>query len=226
MTQAIGYTRASTADQEITIEAQRQDIEQYCNDNDIDLIAVYDDRGVSGKVSPLNRTGFQKALENVEKIDGEKILICSKRDRMSRNGDFNLAEYFIRKAGGTIKALDTDESQDDFTRMVMDAIMDLAAKIEHHNITQRNRRMHRHLKERGKVGGGQAPFGYRFVKDGNLGTDLAKNEVEYPTVLMMQAWREAGLSLQKIANHLNGDNLLNRGNAWSKQSVKNVLDRG
>ena len=60
--QVIGYTRVSTdeqADKGLSLGAQRAKIEAYCQLYDLELVAVIEDAGLSGKT--LKREGLQRA---------------------------------------------------------------------------------------------------------------------------------------------------------------------
>src|SRR6185503_5721544 len=63
---AIGYIRVSTEMQAadgISLDAQRESIEDYCQANRLNLLAIYQDDH-TGKT--LNRSGFQAAIEHMK----------------------------------------------------------------------------------------------------------------------------------------------------------------
>lgn len=79
------YLRVSTDDQRnngFSIESQLRMLREYCDNNDIDIIEVYNDAGYSGK--DLMRPGMQKLLTDIKshKID---TLVAIKVDRLTRN---------------------------------------------------------------------------------------------------------------------------------------------
>ena len=79
------YLRVSTDDQRdngFSIESQLRMLRKYCDNNDIDIIEVYNDAGYSGK--DLMRPGMQKLLNDIKshKID---TLVAIKVDRLTRN---------------------------------------------------------------------------------------------------------------------------------------------
>ncbi len=59
MQKAIGYIRVSTqgqADEGVSLEAQRAKIRAWCELNDAELVAVFEDAGLSGATDkPFNR---------------------------------------------------------------------------------------------------------------------------------------------------------------------------
>ena len=65
MQKAIGYIRVSTqgqADEGVSLEAQRAKIRAWCELNDAELVAVFEDAGLSG-ASMKGREGLDAALK-------------------------------------------------------------------------------------------------------------------------------------------------------------------
>src|ERR671938_294398 len=92
---AIGYIRVSTelqAADGISLDAQRESIEDYCAAHKLNLIAIYQDDH-TGKT--LHRKGFQAAIEHMKQ--SEAVLVGVKLDRITRNVgdlDYLLKTYF------------------------------------------------------------------------------------------------------------------------------------
>ena len=69
MQKAIGYIRVSTqgqADEGVSLAAQRAKIEAWCSLNDAELVAVFEDAGISG-ASMNGREGLHAALKATTK---------------------------------------------------------------------------------------------------------------------------------------------------------------
>ena len=81
MIRAVGYVRASTGKQEVTIEAQEVKIRQMAAVKDADLIEVIADEE-SGK--SLDRDGMQRLLAMVEARQVDMVIIA-KMDRITRS---------------------------------------------------------------------------------------------------------------------------------------------
>ena len=80
---AIGYIRVSTEMQAadgISLDAQRESIEDYCNAHKLNLIHVYQDDH-TGKT--LVRKGFQAAIKHM--TESGAVLVAVKLDRVTRN---------------------------------------------------------------------------------------------------------------------------------------------
>lgn len=78
-----GYARASTDEQKkygYSIQAQAEEITQWCNDNDHDLINIYIDEGYSA--SNMKRPQLQSMLSNLRDLDA---IAFTRLDRLSRN---------------------------------------------------------------------------------------------------------------------------------------------
>ena len=92
---AIGYIRVSTelqAADGVSLDAQRESIEDYCRMQGMNLIAVYQDDH-TGKT--LKRKGFQAALAHMKHSGA--TLVALKLDRVTRNVgdlDYLLKTYF------------------------------------------------------------------------------------------------------------------------------------
>ena len=86
MEKAIGYIRVSTSTQVeegISLEVQRTKIEAYCSLNDLELVEIIEDAGISGKTI-VKRPGMTRVLELVRSRKVQHFIVM-KLDRMSRN---------------------------------------------------------------------------------------------------------------------------------------------
>lgn len=91
MQKAIGYIRVSTqgqADEGVSLEAQRAKIEAWCNLNDAELVAVFEDAGVSG-ASMNGRDGLHAALKATSK---GMALVCYSISRIARSTRDHIGE--------------------------------------------------------------------------------------------------------------------------------------
>lgn len=86
------YERVSTEEQSMrgySIDAQIENLEEYCKINKIKIVDHYTDEGLSGAKPPLKRPALRQLLEDVQagKID---IILFTKLDRWFRS----VQEYF------------------------------------------------------------------------------------------------------------------------------------
>src|SRR3954468_20332179 len=85
-TTAVAYLRVSTEDQAergVSLDAQRARLEQFARTNDLELVEIITDAGISAK--SLGRPGLQQALAMLE--DGTEALLITKLDRLTRSMD-------------------------------------------------------------------------------------------------------------------------------------------
>ena len=68
---AVLYVRASRDSQELTLEAQEQAAREWCAANDVEIVSVSVDAGVSGKASLDQRPGLIE-LRHVGKV-GDRL---------------------------------------------------------------------------------------------------------------------------------------------------------
>lgn len=77
------YTRVSTDEQRRngqSIEAQKEQLYEYCSKNDLNVLDYYEDNGFSG--GTLKRPAFQKLLKDLR--PNEVVLTC-RLDRLTRS---------------------------------------------------------------------------------------------------------------------------------------------
>lgn len=77
----VGYVRTSTKSQASSIETQRTSLAEFCRRMDADLVAVFEDHGISGANS--KRAGLAAALAALAAM-GAAVLLVTSRDRLAR----------------------------------------------------------------------------------------------------------------------------------------------
>ena len=66
------------------LETHQVSIIKYCQDNGLDLVAIYEDPAISGSFDPLSRPGMTAAL-NALYAGGIERLVVYKLDRLARD---------------------------------------------------------------------------------------------------------------------------------------------
>ncbi len=84
MKRAYGYARTATAKQANSIEEQVSRIEKHCRTENIKLIDIFSDSGLSG-VNTLNNSALEEMLSDCLERDGIDAIIITDSDRISRN---------------------------------------------------------------------------------------------------------------------------------------------
>jgi DNA invertase Pin-like site-specific DNA recombinase len=228
MCRAVGYVRVSTESQMKNgegLKIQRQEIERYCTDKNIELVKVFSDEAVSG--ANEDRNGINELLTYVAENKIDRVII-HKIDRLSRDTMYGL---FIRKElkKVDVELLSINEeslSGNDPVSELMNTIILAFATFEKSQISNRMLlgRREKALNKKQKSSG-NCPFGYCYRYD-NLGKNpiVVLDESAAKVVKEMFSLYSQGKSLQKIADYLNESGVkTSRGNDWSKQAVKVVL---
>ena len=225
MKRAIAYTRVSTTEQaqnNLSLEGQEQAIKRYCQDNNIHLIKVFVESGVSAKT--MNRPSIQEALqfcfENADDID---YFIVWRFDRFSRNAEYHaVTATNIRKLG--IKLVSTTEHTDDTPGGKLSETM-FAAMAEYDNNVRAQRTvegMDRRRAQGGYVA--PAPLGYKNQRDDQGIPSLVKTEVAPIIAGLFRDYIKGGYNLKSLAKEAGIRGLKSKsGKNISYQSLRNML---
>jgi len=222
MVKAVGYIRVSTEEQAnsgISLDAQKAKIEAYAALYDIELVSIEVDAGVSAKT--LNRPGLQSALAKLE-AGVATALIVVKLDRLTRRVadlDTLIERYF----GSRFTLMSVSEQIDTSSaagRLVLNVLTSVA-QWERETTSERTKTALAHKKAQGQHVG-SAGFGYKMVEK-----KLAQVQTEHETIAVIQALRNAGHTLQAIADYLNANGYqTQRGGKWYPTTITNILQRG
>ena len=164
------YERVSTDEQALrgfSIDAQIQNLEEFCKDHDMRIVDHYTDAGVSGGKAAFRRPQMSRLLADVEagKID---MILFTKLDRWFRN----IQEYFkvqelLEKHRVEWKAIHEDYDTTTANGRMAITIFLAIAQNEREKGSERISAVLEH-KRRNKeacMGGAYAPIGYKKEKD-------------------------------------------------------------
>jgi len=218
----IGYVRVSTDGQDLGPDAQRAALDSWCEARGASLVAVFEDRGISGGADLERRPGLLAAIDAV-RVHRAGVLLVAKRDRLARDVVVAaMVERVARRNGADVVSADGvgngDSPADEFMRTVIDG----AAQYERSLIRARTRAALAVKKARGEKTGGNVPFGYRLGADG---VHLEPRQDEQETVSLVLGLRAEGCSIRAIADRLNAEGRPSRGSRWHKTTVARLLDR-
>lgn len=220
---AIGYVRVSTAQQAdtgVSLEAQRAKIAAYCELYGFELVDVEVDAGASA--CTLEREGLQRALAALESGQAEALVVV-KLDRLTRSVrdlDSLLTRYFAEGVHSLVSVAEQVDTTTATGRMVLHVLMSVS-QWEREVIGERTAAALQHKAERGEYTGGQPPYGYQVAEDG---VNLEPCEGEQRVIAAIREYREAGLSLRKIAARLTERGFLNRsGRDFQSGSISCIL---
>lgn len=217
----IGYVRVSTEEQSLGPEAQREALARWCAANGAELVAVYQDLGVSGGAALEKRPGLLCALAALAETHAGALLVA-KRDRLARDVVVcALVERLAERSGARILSADNTGNGEGPEALLMRSIMDVFAQYERALIRTRTAAalsVKRSRRERT----GALPYGYQLSADG---LHLEENPTEQTAYARLRELRSEGLSLRAIAERLNGENIPARGERWHLTSVARLVER-
>lgn len=220
MQKAIGYVRVSTygqADEGVSLDAQRSKIEAWCSLNDAELVAVFEDAGISGG-SMKGRDGLEAALKATGKGMALVSYSISRLARSTRDM-LHIGEQLDKKGADLVSLTEKIDTTTAAGRMVF-KMLAVLADFERDQIGERTKMALAHKKSKGEVYAA-TPFGFDAI-DGRLVE--VKSESKIVGEILRQ--REAGMSLADIANHLNSRGIVGkRGGRWFASTVRYVIQR-
>jgi len=220
MKRAVGYIRVSTEEQArggVSLENQEAKIRAYAGLNDLQLIGVIADEGISAK--NLNRPGIREILEMArnKKIDA---IVVYKLDRAFRSTSDALdVTKELDKCGvgfhSINEKLDTKSAVGKFFFTLIAGLSEMERCI----IAERTSdALQRKLEQGQHVG--HVPFGYQ-IQNGELTPYLPEQEV----IKLAKELRGRGFTLAGITEEFKRQGIkTKRGKvAWYPTSIKNIL---
>ena len=220
MKKAIGYIRVSTeqqVDEGVSLAAQRAKITAWSELNDYELVAIYEDAGISGK-TVSKRPQLQMALAEMKKGMALVVYSLSRLARSTKNC-IEIADE-LKSAGSDLVSLtekiDTSSAMGEFFFTLIAALGQMERKV----IGERTKAALAHKKAIGEKYA-PVPFGYKEI-EGRL--EVVKHEALL--VAEINQKRAAGETLQSIAQALNERGVIGKqGGKWYASSVSCILKR-
>lgn len=217
----LGYIRVSSEEQAregVSLAAQCHRIRAYCECNDLDLIEIIEDAGISGK-NIHKRPGIQRVLAALEAHEAEAVVVL-KLDRLSRSTRdvLELTELFEKRGWqlhSISEKLDTSSAAGRFVLTILAAL----AQMEREQVGERTRVALSYKKQQGERLG-TTPLGYETVEDGNGNKELKPLAEEQRILKMIAGLREQGRTYDDIAQILNEACIpAKRGGRWYRGTV-------
>jgi DNA invertase Pin-like site-specific DNA recombinase len=220
---AIGYIRVSTEEQSregVSLDMQVTKIRAYCDLNDMDLVGIYGDPGISAK-SIKTRPGLLTVLHLVKarKIDA---VVVFKLDRLARNTieALEMAQIMDRAGCALHSISEKLDTQNALGRFFFTLTASLA-EMERNVIAERTTAALAHKKANGEKLGGECPYGFTCV-DGKLLPDVT----EQRTIRRIEELKASGHSSREIAKALTKEGLLTRkGTRWTHTQILRIIKR-
>lgn len=163
---AVAYARFSSNNQrEESIDAQLRAIREYCEKENIELIAEFTDEAVSGKTD--DREDFQNMINKLLKghIQADYVLV-HKFNRFARN-KFDSALYKKKLRDIDVKVVSVSQKIDDTPEgELLEGFLETIDQYYSANLAAEVRKGLRENALKGKHSGGQVLFGYSLDDEG------------------------------------------------------------
>lgn len=218
----LAYLRVSSEQQAssgLGLAGQKERIKLYAKSQGIRIKKYYTDAGISGAKGIDGRPQLAQMLEDLS--EGQ-IILCAKRDRLSRDAYLNLwIEKEANKVNAQIESACGEGNGDDPASEMMRRIIDAFSQYERQLISERTKLALKKAKDRG-TRLGKPPYGY---KRDSLGR-MVKNPDTYPIRERMVELFDVGNGWSAICRELNDDGVLTeKGGTWSPTVVMRILSK-
>lgn len=226
---AISYLRVSTDEQVRNgngLKIQKNEIRDYCIQNNINLLAEFSDEGISGANDITKRKGLNNLLQFIKTHDVERLLI-TKMDRIARDVYIQLwIEKELKVFNVEIISINEDSlNGSDYITKAMRQMVGVFAELEKNRIAERLVSGRKIKAENGNKSNGNCPLGYKYAYDQN-GNNIGVIIDKEAALIIKKIFNLAldGHSLQAIADKINdlGFKTL-RGNSFNKQAIHVIL---
>ncbi len=179
----------------LSLTAQRDTLEQYAKENNLKIVGIYTDEGITARKKFRNRTAFMRMLEDVQ-ADQIDIILFIKLDRWFRN----VADYYeVQRIldAHHVHWIATEENYDTTTangRLHLNIKLSIA-QDESDRTSERIKFVFDNKVKRGEVISGKTPLGYK-IKDKRLSIDPQTAPIaqdifrQYTVIRSVRALRE------------------------------------
>jgi DNA invertase Pin-like site-specific DNA recombinase len=212
-----GYARCSGLGQVNgdTFNRQREEIERYCNDNNLELVKIYEEQGVSGTKCEEDRPQFMDMIEAML-ASYIRYIIIEGIDRLSRDMAITdqLITYLASKGVTLISARTGDDVTEAYSgdpmRRAMIQMQSIFAELEKSLLVKKLRTARERKRNQG------------IKCEGRKGTE----EINPDLINYIRKLRDEKMPWRKIVDELNGsDRLTLTGKKWTLQHLYAVYNR-
>ena len=215
MTEVFAYLRVSGKSQVRGDGFFRQfiAIRKYCSDNNLKIVRIFKERGVSGTKELDNRPALSTLFAELDE-NGVKTIVIEKLDRIAR--DLMIQETIIqdmqKKSYTLISVYEPDLCSEEPSRILIRQIFGALAQWERAMIVLKLKGARDRIRSREGKCDGRRAFG--------------ENDSEVPILQRMKDLRASGMSFEQISDRLNSDGIPTRmGKQWRTSTVQKILTR-
>ena len=210
---------------------QKEKIREYCENNGLDLLCIYEDKGISAAKADeenltIDREGLQNMLTDIP-ILGIKQIIVLNTSRLWRSDLVKvLIQRELKKYDVDVKAIDQPSYSIysiDPSEFLVNGMMELLDQYQRLEIALKLKRGKITKARQGLFAGGRTPLGYKNVEVDSK-SDIAIDEDEAQIISAIHGLRRRRYSMQAIADYLNKNHVpTKRGGKWYASTVHYIL---
>ena len=163
MTKAVIYARYSSHNQrEESIEGQLRECNSFASHNDMEIVAEYIDRAISGGTD--DRPEFQRMIRDSDRKNFDAVIVYA-IDRFARNR-YDSATYKMKLKKNGVKVYYAKQSIPDSPEgIILESVMEGYAEYYSENLAMHIKRGQRENALQCKVVNGRPPLGYKTGAD-------------------------------------------------------------
>jgi len=216
----LGYVRVSTSmqvEKGNSIDNQVQKIKEYAKLENLELIQVFEDLGVSGKKA--EREGYQNLIKYALDNDIHVVVVWS-LSRLGRNlRDMLDTIDIFRKSGIELRAIKENIKENDAISNLLLNIMGSINEFEVAQLGERIKVVKNHNKDKGLTYG-RTQYGFK-----NDNGKIVKDENEYKVRLLIKRLRRKDYSYKSIAEELEYRGIKSRsGGKFFASTIRNMFN--
>lgn len=216
------YLRVSTQEQAkegVSIGTQRSRLTAFAQSQDWDIYDFYVDEARSAK--DTDRENLQRLLHDIQNVDGEKVILVFKLDRLTRSVQdlYKLLQTFEKSNTAFRSATEVFDTTTAMGRLFI-TIVAAMAQWERENLSERISVNMEQMVMDGKWHGGQVPLGYEW--DGDKLSVVEDEAAKVKTIFSL--YNSGKYGLRKLAIHLNERGYRSKnGSLWSTYTISYLL---
>ena len=217
---AVLYVRVSTEEQSLGPEAQREAAVRWAGVRGVAIVAVHEDRGVSGAAALDRCPALLVALDDIPRRRAG-VLLVAKRDRLARDVvKAAMVERLAARYGAVVVSAAGEGEGTDPSSQLMRTMIDAFAAYERALIRARTKAALAVKKGRGERVG-QVPYGYCLAADG---CHIDPVPAEHAVIAHARKLRAAGLSFAAVGAEIGRTGSSPRaGGRWHPQQIARMV---
>ncbi|MET3295268.1 UNVERIFIED_ORG: DNA invertase Pin-like site-specific DNA recombinase [Bacillus proteolyticus] len=211
----VGYIRVSTEGQVrdgYSLAYQVEEIERYCNENNLELLRVCEDRGLSG--ATVDEEGLTVERDGLQELLSDMAKVLIQRELKKHEVDVKA----IEQSSYSIYTHDPND-------FLVNGMLELLDQYQRLEIALKLSRGRKKKAERGGYAGGGVLFGYK-AKKGQKVLEVDAGKAVVVRRLFELRYIFKNWSFTQLAEQLNVEGYCTaKGKQFTKVQVKRMLDR-